>query len=153
MKKERLLEISYGRWCDTLSLLISCGIHAHACKHISHTYTHTHVRTRSACGSNQHMHYVPEEFASREREICASYMRSEMRFRDAIRNRSIIRIKCEARESTLAVINNVRQHRTVTDCSIRTLSSLDTRSLYLFDAVYSQNKLPGSIVALDNKDW
>lgn len=76
---------------------------------------------------------------------------AEMRFRDAARDRSIIRIRCEARERIdTAVINNVR--RTVTDCSIRTLSSPDTRSLYSFDAVYSQNKLLGGVVALDNKN-
>lgn len=51
VKKERLLEISYGRLMRYIvfAYLLRC--------------THIRAYTSATTGSNQHMHYVPEEFS------------------------------------------------------------------------------------------
>jgi len=90
MKKERQLEISYGRLMRYIvSAYLSRGVREQTSR-----YLQPH-------GSNQHMHYVPREFSgSSESARCALSPKPDAFSAAAVPpGRSITRIRCEAREN------------------------------------------------------
>lgn len=80
------------------------------------------------------MHYVLEEFSwSQVYDTCRCYVCGVLELDTLSRCSQSIDHTNQMRSARIdtAVINNVQQRWTVTDCSIRTLSSLDTRPLDL----------------------